>query len=1128
MAHELRSASGLRIRLNQNGSIERIEFEGRLVNLFPGNELEGGPANLYLRRRGARIDARALLGPTSPAALELAADALRLRGSWDDIHFRVALVLAESAPAWFWHLELENRSSEARELDLVYAQDLALADPGAVRNNEYYVSQYVDYTPLEHPEHGVALAVRQNLGAGGAHPLALVASLARAVAFATDALQLHGTGARSGLAPSGLALARLPGRWQHEHSLAALQDEPIALAPGAAAQRGFCVWLEADHPAASSAADLALLSRALALPEAAAPGWRAAPRAASRPVRSLFCARPPLAVRELAEHELGAHFPGAPRELERAADGALLSFFRGADRHVVLRAKELRCLRAHGQILKSGSALVPDEASLCSTVWMGGAFHSLVTQGHVGIGRFLSATRSYLGLFRCHGLRVFAELGGAWHQLGTPSAFEMAPDGARWIYEHAEGCLELRSRAALDEHLLGLELEVRAGAACRFLVSLHVAVGGDDGAAPVPVRSARDASGIAVRFAAESDLGRRFPEGSFRVEPDPGTELEQVGGDELLFADGVSREQPFLVLVTAAARSAGLCIRGELVASGTPRGAARAQDSDAARTERFWRALSGPLSLEAPRESAASRDVARLQEILRWFAHDAWIHYLAPRGLEQFSGGGWGTRDVCQGPVEWLLSIGRHDSVRDLLLRVFRAQNPDGDWPQWFTFFERDRGIRAPDSHGDVVFWPLLALARYLEASGDASLLDARIPFFHPEGDARAEHAALQAHAERALALAGSRVIPGSSLAAYGHGDWDDSLQPADPALRERLCSSWTVALQHETLRSLARALRGVGRAGPAAALEAAAAAVRADFQRELIGDGVVAGFALFDPEGRPELLFHPRDGRTGVRYRLLSMIHAITGGLFTAEQARAHLAILRAELLAPDGARLLDRPLLYRGGVQHLFQRAESSSFFGREIGLMYMHAHLRYAEAMAQLGEADALWLALRQANPIGIRDAVPPARLRQANCYATSSDAAVADRYESRERYRELLAGRIPLEGGWRVYSSGPGIALGIVRERFLGLSLSHSALALDPVIPRALDGLRARVELAGRPLEIVYRVRARGAGPLALYLDGEALAFERGGNPYRRGAARIALDALRARLRSAGSELVVELE
>ena len=141
-----------------------------------------------------------------------------------------------------------------------------------------------------------------------------------------------------------------------------------------------------------------------------------------------------------------------------------------------------------------------------------------------------------------------------------------------------------------------------------------------------------------------------------------------------------------------------------------------------------------------------------------WYAHNAFVHYLAPRGLEQYSGGGWGTRDVCQGPLELLLALGDTAPVRDLLLRVMRAQDPGGDWPQWFMFFERERTIRAGDSHGDIVFWPLLALAQYLIATGDAALLDERVPFFHRRAGKRAAQPTVWQHVQRALALIDRRV----------------------------------------------------------------------------------------------------------------------------------------------------------------------------------------------------------------------------------------------------------------------------------------------------------------------------------------------------------------------------------
>ena len=229
-----------------------------------------------------------------------------------------------------------------------------------------------------------------------------------------------------------------------------------------------------------------------------------------------------------------------------------------------------------------------------------------------------------------------------------------------------------------------------------------------------------------------------------------------------------------------------------------------------------------------------------------------------------------------------LLAMEEPAPVRDLLLRVFAAQNPDGDWPQWFMFFERERNIRPGDSHGDIVFWPLVVLAQYLVASGDGGVLDERVPFFDARGRHAGETATVWQHAERALSLMKKRVIPGTSLAAYGHGDWNDSLQPADPSLRDHLCSAWTVTLHVQALTALARALRGIGRPDDAVPLETWADEVKEDFRRLLVRDGVLTGYALFEERGSVRYLLHPSDAATGVRYSSLAMIHAILEDMLT------------------------------------------------------------------------------------------------------------------------------------------------------------------------------------------------------------------------------------------------------
>jgi cellobiose phosphorylase len=289
----------------------------------------------------------------------------------------------------------------------------------------------------------------------------------------------------------------------------------------------------------------------------------------------------------------------------------------------------------------------------------------------------------------------------------------------------------------------------------------------------------------------------------------------------------------------------------------------------------------------------------------------------------------------------------------------------------------------------------------------------------------------------------------------------------------------------------------------------------------------VLAGYALFEDGGRVRYLLHPSDEITGVRYSSLAMIHAILEDVLTPEQAGAHLRLIDAHLKGPDGVRLFDRPLPYHGGPQRLFQRAETATFFGREIGLMYMHAHLRYAQALAHVGDAQGFFHALCQAVPIGIRAIVPSATLRQANCYYSSSDAAFADRYQASAEYDRVALGKIALDGGWRVYSSGAGIGLGLIMRQFLGLAVEAAAVSIDPVIPQELNGMRVETTLLDRPVEVRYGVRSSGCGVSSVAGRGQVLPHTTRANPHRPGAALVAKSALLPTLSATGNVMSIEV-
>ena len=484
-----------------------------------------------------------------------------------------------------------------------------------------------------------------------------------------------------------------------------------------------------------------------------------------------------------------------------------------------------------------------------------------------------------------------------------------------------------------------------------------------------------------------------------------------------------------------------------------------------ARCDRIWRNVTRGIRIKNVVDGA---DAEAMDTMFPWLAHDAMVHLTVPHGLEQYTGAAWGTRDVCQGPMELFLSL-EHDEPAKAILRIVFAQQYEtqGDWPQWFML-EPYSAIQDKQSHGDIIVWPLKALCDYVEATGDFNFLDEAVAWRREDNFEKTAAAdSVTAHLDKLIATVRQRFIPGTHLIRFGNGDWNDSLQPVDSTKRDWMVSSWTVALLYEQLRRYAAILRHAGRAPERAKeLDSLAAAMRNDFNRFLIRDDIVAGYGVFSPEGGlPELMLHSSDKRTGLSFSLLPMTQGIIGGIFTKKQARRHLSLIRKHLLFSDGARLMDRPIAYHGGPETIFRRAESAAFFGREIGLMYVHSHLRYAEAMSVLDESQALWDALLVVNPIAVTDRLPHASLRQRNAYFSSSDAAFQDRYQASAEWARVKADTIAVDGGWRIYSSGPGLTANMLIRHVFGARRHFGKRIVTPCLPASVEGLS--LAWPGRP-------------------------------------------------------------
>ena len=1120
--HELSSDAGLRAVFTDEACLARLDAADTSLLMYPAGAHEAGPANLYLRRiDGAGASWTPLLGPAGPSVVEWSDDGPTATGEWEGLRYAVCFRLAEASPAWFWHLAVENTGTSEVVVDAVLAHDPGLAPYAAVRNNEFYVSQYLDLSRVTTAQ-GTAIAVRQNMP-GPTVPWMLLGSLTQGAGWATDTLQLV-RGARRPGVPTALAVAELPSHHlQHEHALVVLQDAPVTLPPGGRHSTGFYGVFSPDHPDATTDADAAWATGALAQPEADAGRWADGALEAARDgsvgtTRSaasgaLFSTAPPFVADDLDPDTL-AELTGHSelRHAEVGPDDELLSWFGSDGSHVVTAAKERAVLRPHGHVLRNGDALVPDTRGLTSTIWMAGTFHSQLTRGHVGRDRLLSTRRGYLGVQRAHGLRIFVEdptTPTGWALLETPSAWAQRTDGATWWYANEDVALEVISSAPAAAQDLGLSVRWLSGTPRRLLVALNIALSGDDGLDPAAYDVRESDGGVDVRSDA-AGLLLRWPAGAVTV-----------AADGPLFADGEDRGTPWLTLDVAA--------RGRFAITLAVTEGAQDREVRPAADQHLgagWSSTTEALRLTAGASDPELADeVAKIDAVLPWFTQNALVHYLSPRGLEQFSGGAWGTRDVCQGPVGLLTALGRDVEQRDVLLSVLRNQNARGDWPQAFDFLPPLAEHGQQDAHGDVLYWPVLAVGDYLRATGDASLLSEGMPFVGDES--LTPPASVEVHLRRALDRIAEVRVPGTALPAYGHGDWNDSLQPADPHLAARLVSTWTTVLLVTALRSLADGLESCG-AGADLVVRAreAADAAHTAIQEELLVEGVLPGYVLLNDDGTSEPLVHPADTRTGLTYGVLPWIHAISADLLTPEQAQHHLDLIDEHLLGPDGARLFDRPVAYRGGPMSVFQRAEASTFWGREIGLMYMHAHLRYAEALARFGSADRLFTALCQANPVGVTERVPRARLRQSTTYYSSSDGVFDDRLDASERYAALMAGDVDLEGGWRVYSSGPGLYLRLLAETLLGVRSRGERVEIDPVLAPGLDGLTARIPLGDKRLQVTYRVGPVGSGVVRVTAGGRELRRTPLENPYREPGVSVARADLLTRANGADIELVVE--
>lgn len=1083
--------SSTRLEVLDTGDIRSLSLQDIYVNQLFTNHIDTMAHNIFLRiKEDGGYKVHPLVGKVSNSRFAAVTGTKQLvyQGMADDVSYQVVYTLAKDK--WYIDVKLTPSSRSLKAIDLIYGQDIGLAGFGHIQSNEAYNSQYIDHKVFD-TDLGYVVCSRQNQwqapGQSG-FPMLQQGSFQKIRSFSTDGYPFYGLTYKTDGKISALEAETLNNRiYQYEFAYAALQTEEIQLAD-VSYFTFYGIMNQSIQTAIVAPIPMEVISK-----DYHAPDWDSLAQENYTNVSPMISC---IASLPFSEAEIDRMYP-AKRHEEKAGD-KLLSFFGETHEHVVLMEKEGHTERSHGHILLSGTSDFVHEDLLATTNYIYGVFSSQTVIGNTSFNKLSTNCRNGLNVSKSSGQRIMVKINDAYRLLTMAGLYEMGYNYSRWLYKLEDDVLEIISYTHHNSPVMTLEIHSQQNRKYDFAVFSELCTG--PGPYDAPFQYELQDQKVTIRHHSNTLSGSRYPGLHFNITTE---EKFQLHNDAFFYETLGTRNEPYLVWEFNGVSQVNIMTAGHISAEEEP----VLPSTFTAEKAAFLAWLQDSLHdfrLELPGGENAAEEVEKINDMIFWYSHNARVHYLSPHGLEQFGGAAWGTRDVCQGPFEYFMCIQNYKVLKDILLTIYRHQYfENGNWPQWFMF-DRYYTIQHHESHGDIIVWPLKALSDYIKASGDYEILNEKLAYTCIEGyEFTGQEETLLQHVRRQIAYIVNHFIPGTHLSCYGDGDWDDTLQPANPELRKSMVSGWTVTLTYQVFREFGE-LTAACDSKLSQELLHMAEEIKKDYHRYIIKNGVTSGFIHFNGENIKYLL-HPEDETTGLKYRLLPMTRSCISEMFDPREADTHYELIREHLYHPDGVRLMNRTCTYHGGINTYFKRAETAANFGREIGLQYVHAHIRFIESMAKLGKAAETWDNLLKIIPINLHHHVPNASARQSNCYFSSSDGEFDNRYEAMANFDLLREGKVNVKAGWRIYSSGPGILMNQLISNVLGLRLEKDSVILDPVLPDKLDGLVFHYEIHGIPVQIIYDIKS--SGPIkAVHIDGQNIPFTAQKQPYRSGGAR----------------------